>query len=310
MEGTRTEAIQVPLENLQEEVRGPSGWELAFRDLMRRPPALFGLACILVMIAWALFPEAFAPGNPIESDLKLYLKPPGFVDSAGAVHYLGTDEQGRDILSRIIYGARISLIVGVAAVFVSGAIGVTLGLMAGYFGGKVDTIISRVIDSALAIPFILLAMTIVAIMGPSLQNVVIAMSIRTWVVYARVVRGEVLSVREYEYVTSAKAAGCGTPRILFRYLLPNVISTAIVIATLYLGRMVIVEASLSFLGLGVPPPTPTWGGMLADGREHLESAWWLAFFPGLALMLTVLGVNLLGDWVRDALDPRLKRLTN
>jgi peptide/nickel transport system permease protein len=164
------------------------------------------------------------------------------------------------------------------------------------------------VDTALAIPFILLAMALIAILGASLQNIVLAIALRTWIVYTRVVRGEVLALKEHEFVTGARAMGCGTPRILVRYLLPNVLSSAIVVGTLYLGRMIIIEASLSFLGVGVPPPTPTWGGMLADGRGFLDTAWWIAFFPGVVLMLTVLGVNLLGDWLRDVLDPRMKRL--
>ncbi|MFC1491835.1 ABC transporter permease [Nitrospinota bacterium] len=303
----RTEAIPSAWEEVEEEEpRGPSNLQLALQDLLRRPPALFGLFCIVVVVTWAIVPWLFSPFDPLGSDLHRFLKPPGFTDGAGRIYLLGTDQHGRDILSRIIWGARISLYVGIAAVGVSGLIGVTLGLVAGYFGGMVDAVISRIIETALAIPFILLAMSIIAIMGPSLQNVIIAISIRTWIVYARVIRGEVLSVKEYEYVTGAKAAGCRTLRIVVLYLLPNVFSSAIVIATLYLGRMIIIEASLSFLGVGVPPPTPTWGGMLADGRSYLDTAWWIAFFPGTVLMLTVLSVNLLGDWVRDALDPRLK----
>ncbi len=294
----------------EEEPRGPSELQLALRDLMHRPMALFGLICVTIVVIWALFPWLFAPLDPLAQEMDRFLKPPGFVDPEGRVYFLGTDQQGRDILSRIIWGARISLIVGFVAVIVSGCIGVTLGLISGYFGGVIDAVISRIIDSMLSIPFILLAISIVAILGPSLRNVIIAISVRTWIVYARVIRGAVISAKENEYVVGAKAAGCGTPRILLVYLLPNVISSAIVIATLYLGRMIIIEATFSFLGVGVPPPTPTWGGMLADGREYLDTAWWIALFPGLVLMLTVLGVNLLGDWIRDALDPKLKHLTN
>ena len=292
-----------------EEPRGPTNFQLAVRDLKRRPPALFGLIFLVIVLLWALVPWLFSPLDPYDQNLRIFLKPPGFVDPAGNYYLLGTDQQGRDMLSRIIWGARISLIVGFAAVVVSGFIGITLGIVAGYFGGVIDAIISRIIDSALSIPFILLAMSIVAIMGPSLRNVILAIAIRTWIVYARVIRGTVLSVKEVEYITGAKASGCSTFRVLFMHVLPNVLSPAIVIATLYLGRMIIIEAALSFLGVGVPPPTPTWGGMLSHGREYIDTAWWIAFFPGMILMLTVLSVNLLGDWLRDTLDPKMKRLT-
>jgi len=306
----RLEATQEALAHLAYEdgPRGPSDFQLAVRELLRRPPALFGLLCVAVVLIFAVVPGLFSPLNPLDQDLTRYLKPPGFTDALGRVYWLGTDEQGRDILSRVIWGARISLMVGVATVIVSGLIGITIGIVAGYFGGWVDTVLSRIIDTALAIPFILLAISLIAILGPSLQNIILVIALRTWIVYARVVRGEVLSLKENEFVTGAKATGCGTPRILAVYILPNVLSSSIVIATLYLGRMIIIESALSFLGMGVPPPTPTWGGMLADGRNFLDTAWWIAFFPGLVLMLTVLAVNLLGDWLRDILDPRMKRL--
>jgi peptide/nickel transport system permease protein len=286
----------------------PSGLERAVRKLLRRPPALFGLVCLLTVVIWALMPGLFAPLDPLAQDLDRYLKPPGYEDAQGRTYWLGTDRQGRDILSRIIWGSRVSLFVGIATVLVSGIIGVTLGLLAGFFGGKLDAVISRIVDTALAIPFILLAMALIAILGASLQNIILAIALRTWIVYARVVRGEVLALKEHEFITGARAMGCRTLRILVVYLLPNVLSSAIVVGTLYLGRMIIIEASLSFLGVGVPPPTPTWGGMLSDGRAFLDTAWWIAFFPGVVLMLTVLGVNLLGDWLRDVLDPRMKRL--
>jgi peptide/nickel transport system permease protein len=288
--------------------KSPSGLERALRKLVRRPPALFGLVCLMTVVIWAVMPGLFAPLDPLAQDLDRYLKPPGYEDAQGRTYWLGTDRQGRDILSRIIWGARISLFVGIATVLVSGIIGVALGLLAGFFGGKLDAVISRIVDTALAIPFILLAMALIAILGASLQNIILAIALRTWIVYARVVRGEVLSLKEHEFITGARAMGCRTPRILVVYLLPNVLSSAIVVGTLYLGRMIIIEASLSFLGVGVPPPTPTWGGMLSDGRAFLDTAWWIAFFPGVVLMLTVLGVNLLGDWLRDVLDPRMKRL--
>ncbi|MDP7369411.1 MAG: ABC transporter permease [Nitrospinota bacterium] len=293
---------------IADDERGPSEFQLAIRELKRRPPAILGLIILVIVITFAIIPGAFSPLDPVDQDLTRYTKPPGFTDTAGRVYHLGTDQQGRDILSRIIWGSRISLIVGVTAVIISGIIGITIGIVAGYFGGWADTIISRIVDTALAVPFILLAISLVAILGPSLQNIILVIALRTWIVYARVVRGEVLSLKENEFVIGAKAAGCSTIRILFFYLFPNVISTTIVIATLYLGRMIIIESALSFLGLGVPPPTPTWGGMLADGRSFLDTAWWIALFPGIVLMLTVLSVNLLGDWLRDVLDPRMKRI--
>ena len=294
--------------DVDEMPQGPSDLTLALRELMRRPPALFGLFCCAVVLIWALLPGLFSPLDPLAQNLDRYLKAPGYVDVQGRTYWLGTDQQGRDILSRIIYGSRISLIVGIATVIVSGIVGVFLGIVAGYYGGWVDTVISRIIDTMLAVPFILLAMGLVAILGASLQNIIVAITIRTWIIYARVVRGEVFSLREQEFVAGARAAGCGAMRILLVYLLPNVMSSTIVVATLNLGRMIIIEASLSFLGVGVPPPTPTWGGMLAEGRAFLDTAWWIALFPGVVLMLTVLGMNLLGDWLRDILDPRMKRL--
>ena len=306
--------INKPTEDFEDR-RGPTNAQLAWQDLKNRPPAMMSLIFLIIICLWAIFPSFFTAiftGNDaFEINLRCcYLKPPGFTDVNGNYYLLGTDQQGRDVLSRVIWGSRVSLIVGIAAVFLSGCIGVTLGMVAGYFGGIVDTIISRIIDSALAIPFILLALSIVAILGPSLQNVILAIAVRTWIVYARVIRGTVLSVKENEFVVGAKAVGSRTTRVMFRHILPNVLSPAIVIGTLYLGRMIIIESALSFLGVGVPPPTLTWGGMLAHGREFLDTAWWIAFFPGVILMLTVLSVNLLGDWLRDALDPKMKRLTD
>ena len=296
------------METSDASARAPSDLRRAMRALLGRPPALFGLVCCMVVIVWAIVPELFSPMDPLEQNLERYLKPPGYVDATGKTYWLGTDQQGRDILSRVIWGSRISLVVGITTVVVSGLIGVFLGILAGYKGGWIDTVIGRTIDTLFAVPFVLLAMSLVAILGASLQNIILAIALRTWIIYARVVRGEALSLRAQDFVSAAKAMGCGTTRILLLYLLPNVMASTIVVATLNLGRMIIIESSLSFLGLGVPPPTPTWGGMLAEGRTFLDTAWWIAFFPGVVLMLTVLGTNLLGDWLRDVLDPRLKRL--
>jgi peptide/nickel transport system permease protein len=211
---------------------GPSGLTRALRKLLHRPPAIFGLVCVAIVVIWAATPGLFAPLDPLDQSLERYLKPPGYEDAQGRTYWLGTDRQGRDILSRIIWGSRISLIVGIATVLVSGLVGVTLGLLAGFFGGKLDAVISRIVDTALAIPFILLAMALIAILGASLQNIVLAIALRTWIVYARVVRGEVLALKEHDFVMGARAMGCGTLRILVIYLLPNVLSSAIVVATL------------------------------------------------------------------------------
>jgi peptide/nickel transport system permease protein len=275
------------------------------RELFRNRAALAGLAILLVVAASAAFAPAVAPRDPIAQEITLRLKPPGWTAEDGRMYLLGTDHLGRDILSRLIFGARISLVIGFSAVALAGTLGTLIGLVAGYRGGRVDDFCMRLTDTMLAMPFILLALAVIAVLGPSLRNIIFVLGITSWVSYARVVRAEVLTLRTREFVAAAKALGGGGRRIVFRHLLPNVLTPVIVIATLEVARMVILESALSFLGLGVQPPTPTWGGMLADGRAYLSTAWWLATLPGLSIMLTVLGINLLGDWLRDVLDPRL-----
>jgi peptide/nickel transport system permease protein len=274
----------------------------------RFPPLVgFSLFILLTLIVTALFSPQVAPHNPIRERLLDRLLPPAW-DQDGDWHYvLGTDHLGRDLLSRIIFGSRVSLAVGVAAVVVGGALGISLGVTAGFFGGRLDEVIMALADMQLAFPTILLAIAIIAVLGPSFANLVVVIGISGWVTYARIARGQVLSLREKEFVEAIRAQGGNQFRIIIRHILPNILSPLIVVATLDLARTIILESTLSFLGLGIQPPTPSWGGMLSDGREYLLSAWWIATYPGVALMLTALSFNRLGDWIRDLADPRLRR---
>ena len=281
-------------------------WLVTLKRLARRRTAIFGLGVVVVVLLAALFAPWLTPFDPLEQDINQRLKEPGWQTAAGRVHMLGTDHLGRDILARVIFGSRIALVVGVSAVLISGVLGMAIGLVAGYFGGKVDDFFMRLADIQLAFPFILLAIAVIGVLGPNLRNIIIVIGVSSWVVYARVVRGEVLSIREREFVQAAIALGSRDGRVLVRHVLPNAFTPWLVVATLDMARVIVIESALSFLGLGVQPPTPTWGGMLADGRVYLSTAWWLATFPGLAILVTVLGINLLGDGLRDTLDPRLK----
>ena len=281
-------------------------WLNLLGRLARRRTALFGLVVVLVVVLTALTAPWLSPFDPLEQEVSQRLRPPGWHDTSGWMHLLGTDHLGRDIFARVIYGARIALVVGLAAVAISGLLGMAIGLVSGYFGGRIDDLFMRLADIQLAFPFILLAIAIIGVLGPSLRNIIVVIGVSSWVVYARVVRGEVLSIREREFVQAAVALGSRDWRILVWHVLPNAFTPWLVVATLDMARVIVVESALSFLGLGVQPPTPTWGGMLADGRVYLSTAWWLATFPGLAILVTVLGINLLGDGLRDTLDPRLK----
>ena len=282
--------------------------EAPARLARRRPSfrAVFGLTVLLIMSGAAVLAPQIAPWDPARQMLMKRLRPPAWEARGLREHPLGTDHLGRDILSRIVYGGRISLGVGLSAVTLSALIGVSLGLLAGFHGGRTDAVVMRVADVFLAIPYILLAMGVVFALGPSLLNVILVMAVTRWVQFARIVRADVLSIREREFVSGARARGNRSLRLLLRHVLPNALTPIIVVATLELAFMIIYESALSFLGLGVQPPTPTWGWMLADGRNYIATAWWLATFPGLAIMLTVLGINLFGDGLRDTLDPRLK----
>jgi peptide/nickel transport system permease protein len=261
------------------------------------------LAILAVMVLVAVFAGVISPVDPREGSLDARLVQP----FSRADHPLGTDPIGRDVLVRLMYGARVSLTVGFVSVSAALALGAVIGLTAGFRGGWLDTLLMRVADVQLSFPSFLLAISLMAILGAGLINVVIALAVNGWVRYARVMRSSVLPLREVDYVAAARVAGCGTPRLLVRHLLPNTLTPALVLATVSLGSNIIAESSLSFLGLGVDPQTPSWGSMLAEGRAYLASAWWVAALPGLAISLTVLAVNLVGDWMRDELDPHLKR---
>ena len=247
-----------------------------------------------------------APHNPERGTLRARLTPPALRGADGQTYLLGTDHLGRDVLSRVIFGARVSLTVGFAAVAVGGVVGGTLGLLVGYQGGWLDEVVMTVADAQLAFPFILLAIGIIAVLGPSFRNLIIVVGLSGWVTYARVLRAQVRAIRRREFVDAIVALGGSVPRIVLRHILPNVASTLMVIATLELARAIVLEATLSFLGLGIQPPTPSWGVMVQEGLEYLDSAWWIAICPGLVLMLTSIVVSRTGDWVRDALDPTLR----
>jgi peptide/nickel transport system permease protein len=260
-----------------------------------------GAIMTLIVVIMALFAPIIAPYDPSMQDSSRRLEGPS------SDHWLGLDDLGRDVLSRVIFGARVSLRVGFSVVVISSIIGIMLGAIAGYFGGWLDTIIMRLSDILLAFPGILLAIALVAVLGPSLNNVILALSVIGWVSYARLVRGQVLKVREMEFVTAAQALGARAPRVIGLHVLPNVINPVIVMATLGLAGAILAEASLSFLGLGVQPPTPSWGAMLTTGRRYIGIANHLAIFPGIAIMIAVMGLNFLGDGLIDALDPKYRK---
>ena len=261
--------------------------------------AMFALAVLAVFVVVGVFAPLLAPHDPNLQDLSNRLLPP-----LSDGHVLGTDVLGRDVLSRLIHGTRASLVVGFVAVALSSVIGVAVGLVSGYFGGWIDTVFMRIVDAWLAFPFLLLAIAIVAIIGPGLRNIIIALVITSWVIYARLVRGETLSLREREFVLSARGLGASRLSLMVGHILPNVLAPIMVVATLELGVVIVTEASLSFLGLGADASQPSWGNMLADGRAYLTQAWWLATLPGIAIFVVVLAVNIIGDGIRDALDPR------
>jgi peptide/nickel transport system permease protein len=276
----------------------------AARDVPVVPVAILGGALLA-----ALFADALAPHDPVLGNLRHRHRPPAWLAGGDASHLLGTDHLGRDVLSRLLFGARISLLVGFTAAVVAGALGTAVGIISGYWGRWVDQLIMRVVDAWIALPAISFAIFLAVLLGPSEMNIVIILAGIFWTRYARVIRGEVLSLKERDYVRLAIVANCSKWTIMRRHILPNVLNTSIVLSTLIVGVVIVAEAALSFLGVGVPPPKPAWGLMLADGKEGMMAGyWWVTVFPGLAIMLVVLAANLLGDWLRVKLDPQLRQL--
>lgn len=270
-------------------------------------PAVSALLFGLVLVA-GVGGEAIAPGDPNGLNLGASFRPPAWQAGGSAEFLLGTDNLGRDILSRIIVGARIALVVAANAIVLSGGIGALVGMVAGYFGGAVDAVIMRIVDIQMSIPSLALALVLAAVLSPGLSTVVIVIAVTYWTWYARIIRGEILSLKERDYVALAKVAGVSTPTIFARHLLPNVLNTLLVLATLQIGQVIIFEASLSFLGLGIQTPDVSWGLMLADARNYIQNAWWAITMPGIAIALTCLSANLIGDWLRDTIDPKRRQL--
>ncbi|HWZ67439.1 MAG TPA: ABC transporter permease [Stellaceae bacterium] len=294
----QTEAIALP-------PRSPSRYaSLRLGDFPLIPALILGGVAFV-----AIFANLLAPHNPEIGSLAARFRPPFWESGGSAKYLLGTDQLGRDVLSRLIFGARVSMVVGFTAVIFAGTVGTTLGIISGYLGGWVDQVVMRITDTWLALPPLMFAIFLAAIVGPSMWNIVIILGLVYWTRYARVIRGEVLSLKEREFVRLAIVAGCSKWTIMYRHILPNVVNSAIVLGTLMLGVVIITEASLSFLGVGVPPPEPAWGLMLSDGKQSLMvGRWWLSVLPGLCIMLMVLSANLLGDWLRVKLDPQLRQL--
>jgi peptide/nickel transport system permease protein len=269
--------------------------------------AIAGLVVLTAAVGVAVLAPALSPTDPLTNDLLDRLSPPMWSTGGARAHPLGTDTLGRDVLSRLLHGARVSLLVGLTTVLISGAVGVLVGLAGGYYGGWLDDLVMRVGDVQLAFPVLLLGVALLAVLGPGLGNLILVLAISGWITYARIVRGETLSLKQRDFVEAARALGARDPAVIWRHVLPNVWAPIVVVATFSVARMIIAEASLSFLGLGIPAPAPSWGAMLDEGRNYITTGWWLALFPGLAILLVVLGINLVGDWLRDILDPRLER---
>jgi len=274
--------------------------------LLRLRWGLAASSVFLLIVASAVFAPQISPHDPLAVNIRHRLAPPAWMDGGAPQHVLGTDQVGRDLLSRIIYGGRVSLVVGAGSVLIAASIGVLLGLGAGYCGGRIDWTIMTVINVMLTFPFVLLALAVIAVLGASLTNMILVLGVAGWPIYARVIRAETMALREREFVLAGRALGMSHGRIVFRQIAPNLVSVIVVIATLQVAQVIIFESFLSFLGLGIQPPTPAWGNMLGEGRVYMLNSWWIATFPGLAIFLTTLVINLMGNALRDWLDPHLK----
>jgi peptide/nickel transport system permease protein len=279
----------------------------SLRARLRGVPVI-AITFIAILIILAVAAPLLSPYSPTEQNLIMRLRPPAWITRGSWTHPLGTDLFGRDVLSRVIYGARVSLSVAGVAIIVAGVIGTFVGLVAGYFGGWWEIVLMRTVDAFLAVPAVLVAIVLASTQGPSFENVVIVVGLLYWPRYARQVRGETLSIKHADYVKLARIAGCSAPRILMVHVLPNLVPSLLVLSSLQVGSAIILEATLSFLGVGIPPPEPAWGVIVEDGRGMLASAWWISLFPGIAMAVTVLAFNMMGDWIRDRLDPKLRGL--
>ena len=284
----------------------PTALQGSLRRLGRLRWGVAASVTLLAIVASAIFAPAIAPHDPLAVNISHRLAPPVWMEGGTSRHVLGTDQVGRDLLARVIYGGRISLVIGVAAVLISTTIGVLLGLVGGYFGGYPDWTIMTAVNVLLTFPFVLLALAVIAVLGASLGNMIVVLGVAGWPIYARVVRAETMAIREREFILAGRALGMSHARIIFRQILPNLVSPIVVIATLQVAQVIVLESFLSFLGLGVQPPTPAWGNMLGEGRVYMLNSWWIAAFPGLAIFLTTLAINLMGNALRDWLDPHMK----
>jgi ABC-type dipeptide/oligopeptide/nickel transport system permease subunit len=296
----------VALKEVDAVAAAPTVAQVSLRRLWRLKWGLAATAIMLLIVGSAIFAPWLAPFDPLSVNIRHRLAPPAWLEGGTPAHLLGTDQIGRDLLSRMIFGGRVSLIVGVASVLISASIGVLLGLTAGYFGGRVDWTVMTLVNVTLTFPFVLLALAVIAVLGPSLTNMIFVLGIAGWPIYARVIRAEAMALREREFIVAARALGMSHVRIMLGQILPNLVSAITVIATLQVAQVIILESFLSFLGLGIQPPTPAWGNMLGEGRVYMLNSWWIAAFPGAAIFITTLVINLMGNALRDWLDPHMK----